>query len=130
MLTAAHCFRGFEEDRLRFVKLVFGAHKLNGGFVEGIEQVTTDQRMDVQSYTPSYRVTLSRLKGLIAQWHRDHQQMKPKMLQYGKNGMIAKILFAYCSVIFFHPPMPFALHLESKRILFLTSDNVIAIFFN
>lgn len=38
VLTAAHCFRGFEEDRLRFVKLVFGAHKLNGGFVEGIEQ--------------------------------------------------------------------------------------------
>lgn len=37
VLTAAHCFRGFE-DRLPFVKLVFGAHKLNGQFVEGEQQ--------------------------------------------------------------------------------------------
>ena len=40
VLTAAHCFRDFEEDRLPFVKLVFGAHKFNGEFVEGTEQVT------------------------------------------------------------------------------------------
>jgi len=38
VLTAAHCFRDFEEDRLPFVKLVFGAHKFNGEFVEGTEQ--------------------------------------------------------------------------------------------
>lgn len=38
VLTAAHCFRGFEENRLPFIKVVFGAHKFNGQFVEGVEQ--------------------------------------------------------------------------------------------
>ena len=88
VMTAAHCFRDFEEDRLPFVKLVFGAHKFNGEFVEGTEQVKWHTKQLILHYRFEANQIFSRHKG------------EPRAFHNSYNGFIGAVVTSIVSITF------------------------------